>query len=98
MSEDSPSARKGLMTSWPHHSRIVDLAVDSFITCNLCNRQTCIMCKTTYHPGLMHAENLEALRRRAEQVTERAKERAREEAATQTFLDRRTETCPSQAC
>jgi hypothetical protein len=76
---------------------IVDSAADSFATCSSCGVQTCVACKTRYHPGLTHGENMAALTE-AEQGTERAQERVEEEAASQTFVNKRTKPCPNQEC
>jgi IBR domain, a half RING-finger domain len=64
----------------------VDFASDSFATCGSCETLTCVACKTRYHPGLTHAENMTALTKAA-QATGSAHKRLEEETASQTFVD-----------
>ena len=77
---------------------IIDSVAHSFATCSLCGTQTCVTCKTQYHPGLTHAENLAVLREAEDASSRRAQERQEEEAASETFVAKRTKTCPNLVC
>ena len=76
---------------------IVNSAIDSFATCSSCGIQTCVACRTRYHPGMTHAEHLAALKD-VELDGERARERLEEERASEIFVEKKTKTCPNQDC
>lgn len=73
---------------------------DSFMTCTSCNTVTCISCKTKYHPGTTHAENLEAIKQKQEQAqSQRTKEKKREEQKTAKEVKKMgAKPCPGRNC
>ena len=65
---------------------------DSYIICP-CGANTCIACKTIWHPGVTHQENLEAIRV-AEEQRERDQQSSLHEIATKKYIKARAKICP----
>lgn len=77
---------------------------ESFFTCSVCQRRTCLSCKTIYHEGLTCAENREHMEERAaEEKAQHEGRKAEEEKATADFLEKssrtgKTKVCPNKKC
>jgi hypothetical protein len=71
---------------------------DSFITCTTCSTVKYISCRTRYHPGIIPAENKEAITQ--EQSNSRCdKEKHREERkSTKAIKKLGAKPCPSESC
>lgn len=66
------------------------------IRCSLCRQRTCVTCRTPWHPGLSHQENMENLQRQEEQRA--AARRADQDVQSEELVQRISKICPNEVC
>ena len=74
---------------------IVDAQSGFFFACSDCNTTACLKCKTAYHPGLSHEQNIQNI---ASRNSSAALNQRQEEQATKELIGKIAKPCPNTHC
>lgn len=77
------------------NSVILEASDLPYMRCDACGQRTCTTCRTPWHDGFSHQENMDNIQRDEER---RAATRANQEVESQRVVERISKACPNQDC